>query len=208
LGFVLCLRKIVCLHASAVVIGNQAIALLGPAGAGKSTTAAAFAMQGYSVLTEDVLALQEQDGDFLVQPGYPLLRLWPESVKALFNLPEALPRLTPNWEKRYLDLTTGAYRFHGQPQPLAAIYILGERSLDADAPFIEAVSNREGLITLIGNTYSTIIRDMLDRAQEFRALSRIAASVPLRLVRPHTDPARLPGLCRAIIEDFTNLRYE
>jgi hypothetical protein len=208
MGFVLCLRNISCLHASAIVIGDQAIALLGPAGAGKSTTAAAFAVQGYSVLTEDVLALQEQNGCFLVQPGYPLLRLWPESVKALFDSPEALPRLTPNWDKRYLDLTTGTYRFQEQPQSLAAIYILGERSSSADAPCIEAMSNREGLINLIGNTYAPRIRDMLDRAQEFQALSRIAASVPLRLVRPHTDPARLPELCKAIVDDFTKLRKD
>ncbi len=206
MGFVLCLRKISCLHASAVVIGDQAIALLGPAGAGKSTTAACFAIQGYSILTEDVLALQEQNRSFLVQPGYPLVRLWPESVKALFNSPESLPRLTSNWDKRYLDLTTGSYRFHAQPQPLAAIYILGERSSSPGAPCIEAISVREGLINLIGNTYAPRIRDMLDRAQEFKALSRIAASVPLRRVRPHVDPARLPELGRAIVDDFTKLR--
>jgi hypothetical protein len=105
-------------------------------------------------------------------------------------------------------LTIGAYRFQEQPRPLAAIYILGERSSGADAPFIEVVSNRDGFITLIGNTYSTIIRDMLDRAEEFRRLSRIAASVPLRRIRPHADPARLPELCRAIVDDFNKLRMQ
>src|SRR5689334_16113341 len=49
MGFVLLLRGIVCLHASAVIIGDQAIALLGPAGSGKSTTAAAFSKLGYTV---------------------------------------------------------------------------------------------------------------------------------------------------------------
>ncbi len=43
LGFVLRLRGVTALHASAVAIGKQAIAFLGPAGAGKSTIAARFA---------------------------------------------------------------------------------------------------------------------------------------------------------------------
>ena len=42
MGFVMLLRGIVCLHASAIAIDDEAIALLGPAGSGKSTTAAAF----------------------------------------------------------------------------------------------------------------------------------------------------------------------
>jgi dephospho-CoA kinase len=58
------LRGVVCLHASAVAIGDEAIALLGPAGSGKSTTAAAFAERGYSVLAEDVVTLDDRGDHF------------------------------------------------------------------------------------------------------------------------------------------------
>jgi len=61
LGMVLLLRGVICLHGSAVVVDDQAIALVGAAGAGKSTTAAAFAGLGHPVLSEDVLALDEHD---------------------------------------------------------------------------------------------------------------------------------------------------
>src|SRR5215470_11023862 len=77
MGFVLLLRGVVCLHASAVVIGDQAIALLGPAGSGKSTTAAAFSNQGYSVIAEDVVTLDDREDHFWVRPAYPCIRLWP-----------------------------------------------------------------------------------------------------------------------------------
>ncbi|HEY0729444.1 MAG TPA: hypothetical protein VGD38_15295, partial [Pyrinomonadaceae bacterium] len=50
MGFVLLLRGLVSLHASAIVVDGAAIALVGPAGAGKSTTAAAFSARGFSVL--------------------------------------------------------------------------------------------------------------------------------------------------------------
>ena len=83
LGFLLRLRGTVCLHASGVVVGDRAIALLGPAEAGKSTTAAAFAKLGYPVLSDDLLALSDTGGTWVVEAGYPGLRLWPDSVGPL-----------------------------------------------------------------------------------------------------------------------------
>jgi hypothetical protein len=68
-GFLLRLRGIICLHGSAVAVGGEALALVGPAGAGKSTTAAVFAQLGYPVLTDDITTLEENRGDFLVRPG-------------------------------------------------------------------------------------------------------------------------------------------
>src|SRR5262249_29214347 len=77
--FVLLLRGMVCLHASSVVIDGKAFALLGPAGAGKSTTAAAFAERGFSILAEDVVTLDDRGDSFYVRPAYPCIRLWPAS---------------------------------------------------------------------------------------------------------------------------------
>src|SRR5262249_18582246 len=119
-GFLLRLRGVICLHASAIAIDGQAIVLIGQAGAGKSTTAAAFTQQGYPALSEDVVALRDQGDSFLVEPGYPLIRLWPESVQALFGSRDALPPINPNWDKRYLDLTQKGFSFKRQPLPLAA----------------------------------------------------------------------------------------
>jgi serine kinase of HPr protein (carbohydrate metabolism regulator) len=59
MGFVLLLRGCISLHACAVAIDDRAVAIVGPAGAGKSTTAAALADQGYSILAEDVVTLQD-----------------------------------------------------------------------------------------------------------------------------------------------------
>ena len=124
MGFVLLLRGTHALHASAINVGGHAIAIVGPAGAGKSTTAAAFAKLGYGVLAEDVITLAREGGELMVQPAYPCIRLWPASVAALFGAPDALPLLTPNWDKRYLDLAgdDGRYQFQSDASPLRAIY--------------------------------------------------------------------------------------
>ena len=199
MGFVMLLRGVVCLHASAVAVGNEAIALLGPAGSGKSTTAAAFAERGYSILAEDVVTLDDREDHFLVRPGYPCIRLWPASVKALYGSETHLPRLTPNWDKCYLDLTE---RFHAEPLRLAAIYQLGERQDDPAAPFIEALDPSEGLMSLVANTYATKLMDKQMRAREFEVLSRVLKNVRLRRVTPHSDPRRIPELCTRILTDF------
>ena len=61
MGFVMRQRGKLVLHASAVVLGDRAVAIMGPAGCGKSTTAAALALRGWPVLNEDVCALEMQE---------------------------------------------------------------------------------------------------------------------------------------------------
>ena len=203
MGFVMLLRGVVCLHASAVVVDNQAVALLGPAGAGKSTTAAAFSERGYSVLAEDVMTLDDRHDHFLVRPAYPCIRLWPASVKALYGTENYLPKLTPNWDKCYLDLTERPQQFQQQPLPLAAVYYLGERRDDPAAPLVEPLDRAEGMILLVGNTYSSKLMDKTMRAREFELLSRVLNNVPLRRVTPHANPSRIPELCDSILADVS-----
>ena len=164
MGFVMLLRGVICLHASAIAIGDEAVALVGPAGSGKSTTAAAFSDRGYSVLAEDVMTLDDHIDHFLIRPAYPCIRLWPASVKALYGTETHLPKLTPNWDKCYLDLSE---RFQRRPLPLAAIYLLGERRDDPAAPFIEPLDKSKGLMSLVANTYASKLMDKQMRAREF-----------------------------------------
>jgi hypothetical protein len=199
LGFVLRLRGVVSLHASAVAVGDRAIALIGPAEAGKSTAAAAFAEMGHRILADDVAALLEGDGAVHVQPAYPQLRLWPDSVALLYGSSDALPRLTPTWDKRALDLTRNGDRFQHQPLPLAAIYVLGERS--SSEPRIQGLRGRELLRTLVANSYVSYLLDATMRAEEFACLGRVVSRVPVRRVVPPADPAQFSRLCACILDD-------
>ena len=205
IGFVLRLRGFICLHASAVAIGEKAIALLGPPGAGKSTGAAAFAECGHNVLSDDIVPIEPSGEDFLVRPGYPRVCLWPESVQALRGSADALPRLTPNWEKRYLALHESG-RFQSQALPLAAIYLLRERSADLPAPRFAPVAAGEALIALVANTYMNYLLDKERRAREFDLLGRLLARVPLRQVTPQAEAALLEKFCRSVVEDFHSLQ--
>jgi len=202
-GYLLFLRGATLFHASAVAIGDKAIALLGPAGAGKSTTAAAFALAKFPVLSDDIVAVTEQDRDFLVQPAYLRLCLWPDSVEALYGSPEALPRLAESWEKRGLELG-GSYQFEKRSLPLAAVYVLGDRISPSPGGTIARLAPREFLISLVGNRYANRLPNQM-RAQEFDTLARLVNRVPGRSVTPHPLPGNVRGLCDSILEDLEHL---
>ena len=201
IGFVLRLKGITPLHASAIAIEDQAIALVGVAGAGKSTTAAAFAHRGYAVLSDDVVPLHDAQDHFLVAPGYPRVNLWPDSVRALLGSEDALPRITPTWGKHYLALDQNGRRFQSKQLPLGAVYFLGERDPDLTAPQIEEVAAGEALMTLVANTYVNYLLDRDMRHREFDLLSRLVAGVPVRRLRPLDDSSGVLAMCDAIAGD-------
>jgi hypothetical protein len=208
-AFLLKVRGIICLHASAVAVGRLVLGLLGAAGTGKSTIAAALALRGHPVLTDDILALRDQGDEFLVLPGPPRLCLWPKSVALLYGRAEALPRLTPEvaidpeWDKRALDQTAPGFCFQSEPLPLSAIYLLGEHSRDI-ANGVEAVPQGEGMLALLANAKSDGCYFPVG-SREFEVLGRVTAQVSLRRITRASDPTYLPNLCDLILEDFQSL---
>jgi hypothetical protein len=77
------LRGLHVIHASAVSLGDTAIALAGASGAGKSRLAAELARAGHPMLAEDVLALRLAEGGPIAEPGV--------SLEDLPRAPSALP---------------------------------------------------------------------------------------------------------------------
>lgn len=202
IGFALRLRGVVCLHASAVAVGDACFAFLAPAGGGKSTTAAACARLGLPVLTDDVLALRERGGQFFVLPSYPRVRLWPEAVQDLFGSEDALPRLTPDnetWTKRYLDLLEPEYAFQEEALPLRCIYT--PRAADGSGPSFESLSPAQALVNLIANVYSRSRPDSTQRLHEFDVLERVARTVPVKRFRLRRGIEHLSEQCRALARD-------
>lgn len=202
LGLVSRLRGQVCLHASAVAVDGQAALLVGPMGAGKSSTALAFAQLGAALLSDDVSVLIDTGGVFVVQPGYPGLRLWPETAQALLGQHVELPRIVPAWDKRRVDLDAAGLRFQPHPTPIAAIYLLNERSDESSAPSIANLAPGAALLRLVANGYVRYLLNREMRTQEFDFLCRVVQRVPVRQATPHADLSRLPELCRIILSDL------
>jgi hypothetical protein len=205
LGFTLRLRGITCLHASAVCVRGGAVLFCGPSEAGKSTIAAALSLRRSTVLCDDIAALSIRNAALHVEAGYPRICLWPDAVRGVLGSRNALPQLTPTWEKCFLSLDGTIANFEPQGRPLSVIYVLAERT-EADSPRIEEITPRQALLELVQNTYMNWLLDKEQRAREFEVLSNLVTRVPVRRIVPHIDPARIAALCDLIVLDSQSLR--
>jgi hypothetical protein len=208
INFALRLRGFTSLHASAIAIGDRAIAIIGAPGAGKSTTAAAFARLGYPILSDDVAVLEDRGSTFLVQPGYPRVNLWPDSERMLFGHEEALPPITPTWGKKYLSLDRNGYGFQSEALALSAVYRLDVGEGAPDVPVLEELTVADAFVTLVANTYLNYLLDADMRTREFEVLGRVTRAVPVRRASPARDPAKLFEFCEAIAADAKRLRMQ
>jgi len=177
------------------------VCIIGQSRAGKSTTAAALAKRGCPVLSEDSVPVVKCRDSYVAHPGYSHIRLWPDAAHLLFGNEDELPRLAPPWDKRFLDLTREGFSFQSEPAPLSSIYVLSARSDKPEAPFVDGLSPKFGLLALLSNSYASHLLDTDQRAAEFEFMSRLAASVPIRRIVPHLDASRLDMLCDAILAD-------
>jgi hypothetical protein len=143
-------RGLLVLHASAVKLGDCAVAFLGGSGWGKSTLVTAFHQRGNTVLTDDVMPLQMDGGLSLVLPSYPQFKLCPDAA-ASFGKEEELVPIFQGAGKLAYSITDG---FQHTPLPLQHIYILGKGDRHAIVPvapqlaFMELVQHTRAMISL------------------------------------------------------------
>jgi hypothetical protein len=197
LGILLRYRGVISLHASSVGVEGSAIAFAGPPGAGKSTAAAALGQLGCRILADDITALEERSGQFFVNPAYPGVNLWPDSVEFLHQPNGARLPQAAAWEKRCLSGQDGL-QFEDRPLPLKRIFVLGDRkdSHSGAEPSIPAgMPSQERLLSLISNTYATNILDARMRADELIVLARLASTVDVLRLDAHPTISQLKQYC-------------
>jgi hypothetical protein len=190
-GFVLRNRGHICLHGSAVAVNGKAVVFVGPAGAGKSSLAATFALGGHAVLTEDVACVVKTSSGYAVIPGYPLVRLWGPSCRNLLGPDHRLPLLTPRWNKHYLPLDGTLGRFQAEPLPLRGIFLLRPRAEAANEIATATISGQTLMMELLGNTYGAVALTRQQRATELSFLADMVRAVHIMTL---TLPDDGPGL--------------
>ena len=71
------------LHAGAVRLGDGAVAVIGPSGAGKTSIAVHMVMRGAGFLTDDVLALERTGAEVVAHPGASIAGVRPAERDAI-----------------------------------------------------------------------------------------------------------------------------
>lgn len=192
LAFVLRLGGTLSLHGSAVVIDGFAIAIVGPSGAGKSTTASAFADRGVPVMSDDVVPIVWRQQVPAVFGGYPRIRLWPDAAEALYGSADALPLLTPTWQKRFVDLRSGRC-FDPGPHRLGGVVLLGERT--DGPPRLEMLDAPDAAMQLIANTSMALHIDREVRRDELEQIVDLVSVVPVARLHASHDISRIGEAC-------------
>ncbi|USK95393.1 aldolase [Bacillus tropicus] len=149
MGALLMQRGILPLHGSAINIDGKVYAILGNSGAGKSTLAAAFLSKGYTLLSDDVIAVTvSADKTPIVIPSYPQQKLWAESLNA-FGMGTA--SYNPLFERETKYAVPVQPHFFSEPLPLAGVIEL-TKTEDENVELIR-MEGLERLRTLFFHTF-------------------------------------------------------
>jgi hypothetical protein len=203
LPLVINLRGGEALHATAVATPRGVWAFTGPAGSGKSTLAASFVLSGYPLVCDDCLTLGGGQTVMAVA-GYPGLRLWEDSIRALGAASRHLKRSAnhatkPRWRSR-----SDAVSFCLAARPLARVYLIKRSRRPSARVQIRDLSPGGALMGLLEAAYrlDTTDREMLRR--QFHFLARVAERVPIkRLVMPDSFSS-LADVRQLVLRDLAN----
>jgi hypothetical protein len=201
LGMLCHQRGLFPLHAACVRFGGTAIALCGRTGAGKSTLAAALGRRGHALVADDVCAIDfTADGEPLVLPSFPRLKLWEDSLQALAVPAETVPRAGSGKRKFHFHQTE---RFDPSPALLRGIYVLKRSPTPSD---ILLKSGADAVIGLSKEIYRRPIGFSLGRKVALlSAAMRIASKVPLFQLSVRPDLSQLDVTAARIEGHFASL---
>ncbi len=181
-------RGMLVLHASAVAIGNEAVAFLGWKGRGKSTTAAMLYKRGHTMIADDIVAMKNAEtGSISIVPGFPNFKLMPETaVSILGDDPDTLLPVYTGTEKLFRPFSDN---FSQSDLPVRAIYALDDgTNLQA-----HLLNPQQAITTLIAHTYlARYGKQLLQNNQaitNLRQCSNVVNRIPVyRLERPRSIP--------------------
>jgi len=103
---------------SVIKIGSYAVSFIAPSGFGKSTLSSLFLKKGYSILSDEICAI---DDDLNVLPSYPEISLWATVAQQLGIDVSTLKKIRPNLDKYAINIRE---QFHATPLPIKIIYHL------------------------------------------------------------------------------------
>ena len=186
------------LRAAAVEAGAGAVLLLGDSGSGKSVLARALVARGHGLLADHPMALTPATGGGrpVVQPAYPRLRLWADSLPESSRGPRVRPGLAKYWCQ--------AERFAAAPRPVDAVFWL--QTHNRDEFDIERLPASRAFSALWAHTSRKRLLNALgQRRAHYLAALDVARNAPLFRVRRPDYPLRVDELADRVTEQLRGL---
>lgn len=185
------------LHAGAVRLGQGGIVLMGKSGGGKSTLTASFDRAGHALLGDDAIIVSWPTDSPCAQAVYPSLRLFPDSVDALYVdnvITTSVAHYTP---KQRISVPVSG-EDAGPILPIRAIFLIADPS---EEMIIQSrrLSIAEACMAFIENSFALDPTDMQRSRNRLEAASALARHVPTFEISYPRDYARLPEVRMAIL---------
>ena len=183
LPFAAALQGLEVLHAGAVVVGGEAVALSGPSGSGKTSLALALQRRGAELLADDVLAVERAEGDLLAHAGAPISGIDLAEAERLgaqgSGGPAGVLAVNAREQVARAALAPG-------PVPLGALFLLERRREGPEQPSFAAEGDPR---QLLASTFNLL----LSSPQRLAGLLDVCATLAGRRVErvafgPATDP--------------------
>ena len=165
------------IHSSAVVMPDgRCIAFVAKSGFGKSTLASSFHQKGAALITDDCLLLGEDNGNVKGIPNYYGVRLFDDSVMAVFGEKVKRTPVAHYSEKSRMRLLIQAMKHSEHPQ-IEAIFLLGDpaENNSEDEVLISSVSGANQLMALIQEAFILDVTDKKLLKKQFRLLGKLTS---------------------------------
>ena len=189
-------QGILTLHASAIAVGDEGMALLAPKGHGKSTLATALLGAGAKLLSDDTLPVATA-GAVRLRPGVPQLRLWRDSALTL-----AGDRAEEATGSRKLVLDRLEPTSLAEGATFGAAYIIVPARPREDQPAVSRIlcAQIQATLGLVEHTKLGPLLGGVDAGIVFEQAATVASQVPVYLLKVGRDLARITEVAETMVE--------
>ena len=165
------------LHASAVTLKNgKTAAFLGNSGFGKSTLACSFHNEGAQLIDDDCILIMPVGGRVAAIGGVPGVRLFPDSMNAVFSETLGFDAYSPYTDKQQKIFSESTSVENKEPALLDAVFLLNDPKLEefAGNPLVEEMSGSEAMMAMI---YCAFSLDPSDKQMLTRNFAHIGNAI-------------------------------
>jgi hypothetical protein len=146
-GAILHQRQILPLHGSSIIENNTGVIICGDSGAGKSSLAVAFCLEGSEFMTDDITPVIFKKGMPQILAMSDRIKLWDHSLEQLNLGKEGLKSISPGADKFYFPLESSKTESY----PLKIIFIL-DLQIQSGTTFVE-INGAEKVMAIRNEVY-------------------------------------------------------
>jgi hypothetical protein len=191
-------RGVLPIHASCVSKRGQSIAFVGDSGWGKSTLATLFVKEGYTLITDDILALDLNKKSPIVYPSPSYIRLQPDVGNKFVNEYESFPVSHNRTSKRQILLDRS---FSDVKTNLKKIYFLEQIGRPENS--VKDISPSLATVKLINHTRAKRLTNSPEYSKDhLRKCSLIIKSVDSSILRRNLSLGEINDVKNTVEKDI------